>query len=118
MLAQRVTGLHEKVVGTIVVRNGSLLGAYAKPHIPLPQQSKLSELIVQAELVLSISRRNTNIFGNVNYAMIQHSILNIFLFPLDQDSTLAFAVDGRSGIDYHHEEIINRVLTMLKPFIG
>ena len=110
MLARKVTELHEKVVGAIVVGNGSLLGTYAKPHVPLPQQSKLTELIVQAELVISISRRNTNIFGNVNYAMIQHSMLNIFLFPLDKDGTLAFAIEGLSGVDYHYEEIINRVL--------
>jgi hypothetical protein len=116
MLARSVTDSHEKIVGAIIVKNGNLLGAYAKPKVPLPQQGKLTELILQAELVLSISKRNTNIFGDVNYAMIQHSILNIFLFPLDQHGTLAFAVEGRAGIDYDHERMITSILKILPQF--
>jgi len=111
-----VTEIHEKIVGAIVVGSGNLQGTFARPHVPLPQQAKLSELILQAELVLSISRRNTDIFGDVNYATIQHALLNIFIFPLDQDITLAFAIEGRLGSDYHYEEIINGVFRVVREF--
>jgi len=101
--------LHEKIVGAILVRKGNLLAAFAKPKVPMPQKDKLTELIVQAELVLSISRRNTSIFGEVKVVSVQHSILTIFVLPVIGDVALAFAIHGSAGVDYDYEELTGRV---------
>lgn len=103
-------------MGTIIVTKGNLLAAYAKPNVPLPQRNKLTELIVQAELVLSLSRRNTDLFGEVKVAAIQHSILCIFIFPLDANTTLALATDGSAGKDY--EQLTKAVIELLKEKLG
>ena len=108
-MAEDATFLHEKIVGAILVRKGNLLAAFAKPKVPMPQKDKLTELIVQAELVLSISRRNTSIFGEVKVVSVQHSILTIFVLPVIDDVALAFAIHGSAGVDYDYEELTGRV---------
>lgn len=112
-----MTDLHDKIVGTIVVTKGNLLGAYAKPHVLIPQQKKLAELILQAELVLSISRRNVDIFGQIRVTTCQHDILNIFIFPLPEDATLAFAIEGKFGIDYDYERMTKSVFNFLEKSV-
>ncbi len=85
--------------------------------MPLPQRSKLTELIMQAELVLSISRRNTDIFGQINVITCQHGLLNIFIFPLLDNVTLAFAMEGKFGIDYTYEQVTNTIFGFLEKEI-
>lgn len=116
-ITKSVTDLHDKIVGTIVVTKGNLLGAYAKPHVPLPQQKKLTELILQAELILSISRRNVDIFGQIRVTTCQHDILNVFVFALPDDATLAFAIEGKFGVDYDYEQITKSVFSFLEKSI-
>ena len=108
-LAKNVTGVYEKVAGTMVTRNGSLLAAYSRPGMPMPQKEKLRELILQAELVVSISKRNADIFGEVKVATIQHGILAVFIFPLKDQSVVAFAVEGALCGDHSVEMLSSKV---------
>lgn len=109
-----MTEIHKKIVGAIIVRKGNLLAAYAKPQVPFPQKDKLSELILQAELVLNISKRNTDLFGQVKVAHVQHDILTIFIFPLPEDTTLSFAMQGTNGVDYKYEEVTRSIFAFLR----
>ena len=93
-LAKKVTEVDSKIVGAMLVRKGALVAAFNKPGVPAPQKAKLGELILQAELVVSISKRNADLFGQVRVATVQHSLLTIFIFPLGHEITLAFALDG------------------------
>jgi hypothetical protein len=113
-LAKKVTELYEKTAGAIIVRKGGLVAAYARPGMPLPQKDKLTELILQAELVVSISRRNADIFGEVKAAVIQHSLLTIFIMPLHQDITLAFAMEGAPAGDHSYEKLTASVAALIR----
>ena len=104
-LARKVTELDDKIAGAMVIRKGGLMGTFTRPGIPSPQKAKLGELILQAELVVSISKRNADLFGQVRAAMIQHSLLTIFIFPLAHDITLAFALEGPPGEKRSYEKL-------------
>ena len=96
------------------MRKGGLLGAYSRPGIPAPHKKKLGELILQAELVVSISRKNQDLFGEVKVAAIQHSLLTIFIFPLRNDATLAFAMEGRPAGNHSYEKLTDSVAELIR----
>jgi hypothetical protein len=82
--------------------------------MPLPQKDKLTELILQAELVVNISRRNADIFGDVKAAVVQHSLLTIFIIPLRNEITIAFAVEGSPTGEHSYEKLTAAVATLIR----
>lgn len=113
-LATRVSMVHEKIAGAIVVRKGSLLAAAARHGMPMPEKNKLTELILQAELIVNISKRNSDIFGQVEAILVQHSMLSVMVIPLSNEANLAFAAEGKMGRDYDYEDLTCKIFDLIK----
>jgi len=114
-VARGITELHDSIVGTIIVKKGNLLGAYARPKVPIPQMERFSDMFLQAELMVSIPTKNADVFGEVKFVTVQHDILHIFMFLLPDKTVLAFAVDSNIGYDY--KKLTSTVLQFIEEKI-
>lgn len=112
-LAKAVSMAHKKIAGAIIVRKGSLLAAAARPGMPMPEKSKLTELILQAELIVNISKRNSDIFGEVEVLFVQHRMLSVMVVPLSPEVTLALAVEGKVASDYEYADLTKEIFQLI-----
>ena len=69
----------------MLLNNGKVVAEYLKPDSIIPEQDRLPELFVQAELMTSGPSKNSDLFGGTNYVMISHGKLDIWLFPLRRE---------------------------------
>jgi hypothetical protein len=71
-------------------------------------------MFVQAELMTKIPSKNSDLFGGINYVLIGHGKLDIWLFPLKREleeaaTTLAVGIIQK----YNHDKFLADVKKIL-----
>jgi len=104
------------MIASGIIENALLIGMFARPEAPIPDQDKFKNLLLQAEVVARISETNSALFGQASLFCLCHDFLNMYFFHLAR-----YHSSGRKGIlavmlsqPYVHEEVISLVSKYLK----
>ena len=77
-----VVSINSHTTGAVLLNNGKLVAEYLKPTSIIPEQYRLPELFVQAEIMTRVPSKNSDLFGGIDYVLISHAKLDIWLFPM------------------------------------
>ena len=113
-IAKEVTEIEANIAGTIIVQKGSLIGSYTRPKMPIPNKEKFGEMFLQAELMISISQKNADVFGKVEAVIIQHGILHVFVIPFADNTILALAIQP----GYNQQDLMNKIIRIRDEYIN
>jgi hypothetical protein len=113
-----VAELHPRILATGLSADGILLASYFKELVYKPKPERLIMMLMQAQLMVSIPDVNKDFFGKVQYTMVSHDQLHIFVFPLDK-------LQCEQGADfpilvmvvmppYDHNDLIQKTLRHLQ----
>ena len=80
-----VVSVNSSTTGAVLLNNGKVVAEYLKPGSIIPEQDRLPDLFVQAELMTRVPSGNSDLFGGINYVLISHGKLDIWLFPMRRE---------------------------------
>src|SRR5919197_411521 len=81
-LCMEVASINSHTTGAVLLNNGKLVAEYLKPTSIIPEHHRLPELFVQAEIMTRVPSKNSDLFGGIDYVLISHGKLDIWLFPM------------------------------------
>jgi hypothetical protein len=113
-LCIEAVSINSHTTGALLLNNGKLVAEYLKPDSVIPEQQRLSELFLQAEIMTRVPLENSDLFGGINYVMISHSKMDIWLFPIIREleegaTTLAIGITGK----YRHDKFLAKIKKIL-----
>jgi hypothetical protein len=113
-LCMEAVSINSRTTGALLLNNGKLVAEYLRPDSIIPEQNRLSELFLQAEIMTSVPLENRDLFGGIHYVMISHGKLDIWLFPIvreleDAATTLAIGITGK----YRHDKFLEKIKKIL-----
>lgn len=113
-LCREVALLKKNILGTGVVVNGKLVSSYIKPNVPLPNEKRLGQMLMQSHFLTAIAKSNDDFFGRFGYMMVHWDGSDVFFFVLDESLPKLFLI--RVVRPYDHEELMEGVSYCLKKF--
>lgn len=98
----------------MLLNNGKVVAEYLKPNSIIPEQDRLPDLFVQAELMTRVPSGNSDLFGATDYVLISHGKLDIWLFPLRREleeaaTTLVVGIIQK----YKHDKFLANIKKVL-----
>ncbi len=74
----------ENIMTAAIVEDMKFVARYSKPNnnIPVQQGAKFQELVIQAEIFVSMARSNIEWFGHFRYVSVSFETHDIILFSL------------------------------------
>jgi hypothetical protein len=106
---KKVADLSPNIQAVILTSEGRLAGSYSRKGFLLPIEKRLSAILIQAEIMMSIPISNEDYFGKVNHVMIDHSGVHNLLFPVRGMGVLGVAIVP----PYPREDIIAKISSVL-----
>jgi hypothetical protein len=105
-----VVGINSHTTGAVLLDNGKLIAEYLKPNSIIPEQDRLPELFLQAEVLTRVPSKNSDLFGGIDYVMISRGKLDIWLFPMireleDAATTLVVGIFRK----YSHDKFLANI---------
>lgn len=108
-ICEKIAELSPNIQAVILTSGGKLAGSYSRKGFLLPIEKRLSAILMQAEIMISIPISNEDYFGKVNHVMIDHSGVHNLLFPVRGMGVLGVAVVP----PYPREDIVAKISTVL-----
>lgn len=101
---------HERINTIVVIADNKVAGAWARPGQFVPDPKTLEKLLLQVEILLSIAKSNTGLYGAVGYVMVTHKKADFFFVPVSNDRILLVSIDR----PYDHGADEERIQGLLK----
>jgi hypothetical protein len=94
-VCQRVCELDERILAVMSAEDGELVGTCLRREFPVPAKSKLSTMLLQAGIVLSIARTSEDFHGKVKCVTLRYADADEHLFPVEAESNRMMVVSTR-----------------------
>lgn len=111
-LCRQATTLHNSIVAAGVIEDGELAGHFIKPKVPLQNSEKMSEMVMQANILAVIGTSNEDFFGEFGYLMIHWKHADSFIFPIEVETPKLFVI--RVVRPYDHEEVVQQMTDFMR----
>ena len=83
-LCENVDELGENFACTVVVKSGKLIAAEVKPGSQTINEKRLSYMLIQAELIVGISKTAEDLLGKMEHVKVKYGNgLDVYLIPLE-----------------------------------
>ena len=105
---------HERINTIVVIADKAVAGAWARPGQFVPDPKTLEKLLMQVEILLSITKSNAGLYGAVGYVMVTHKKADFFFIPAGNDRILLISIDR----PYEHGAIEEKIQGFLKEMDG
>ncbi len=86
-VCQQVYELDERILAVTVAEDGDLVGTCLRKGFPIPAKPKLSTMLLQAGIVLSIARTSEDFHGRAKCVTLHYTNVDEHLFPISAESS-------------------------------
>jgi hypothetical protein len=79
---QRVCELDDGILAAVLIENTRLVGTCLRSEFPVPEQSRLGNMLLQVGLIFGMAKTTENFHGRIEYVTIGFSDIHEHLFPM------------------------------------
>ncbi len=76
----------DSIFGAGIVEDMEFVAWYSKRGRPRPKEEKFQQLVIQAEIFVSLAKSNADLFGRFHYVAMSYEDLDIILISLPNGS--------------------------------
>ena len=107
-LCKEICNLHPSIMGTGVVDKGKLVGMFARPGTPVPNEKQFERLLFQTQVISSITKTNIDFFGQSRHFSLYFEHSDLYFFHLSRFGGKGVLVVQITQ-PYDHEEIVSKI---------
>jgi hypothetical protein len=85
-----IMDLSRSILGSAIVRDGEILELCRTDALPLPDQARLTRMMIQGVVIMAIPKSNEDYFGEFRLMMINHGFMDLILMPLKDRGAITF----------------------------
>lgn len=94
-LCRNVCEVDGGILAVIVSEGSELVGTCLRKGFPVPSKQKLVTMLLQAEIVLSITRASEDFHGRAKHVTVRYANIDEHLFPIDAENRRMMIVSTR-----------------------
>jgi len=118
-LCEGLCELHGNILGAAVIEHGTMIAAYSKPDVPVPNEERFKTIFFQTEIIASIHRSNEDFYGPLKFFTVHFEGSDVFFFPLDKYGARRRSIIGFKIVTpYNHEGLVSKVSNFLAENIA
>ncbi len=81
-ICRTVAEVDDNIAAVGIIEEMEIAGLFYKPNVPIPKGEKISQMVVQYEMLVSIAKSNDDFFGSLRYLLASFETYDSLFFSL------------------------------------